>query len=85
LQAKPGLEKARQVIVSMLGDNADAQLMNEFGKDQRRLMDECGEAQLHGDGACNRRCEWFLRIGNAGWIDQDAILVAAAAVGFEMQ
>ncbi len=69
----------------MLGDNADAQLMNEFGKDQRRLMDECGEAQLHGDGACNRRCEWFLRIGNAGWIDQDAILVAAAAVGFEMQ
>ena len=34
--------------MSMFGDNADAQLMNEFGKDQRRLMDECGEAQLHG-------------------------------------
>ncbi len=50
LQAKPGLEKARQVIVSMFGDKADGQLLNEFGKDQRRLMDECGdsgEAQRH--------------------------------------
>ena len=76
LQAKPGLEKARQVIVSMFGDKADGQLMNGFGKGQRRLVIECGEAQLHGDGACKRKGEWFLRIGDAGWIDQDAFLVA---------
>jgi hypothetical protein len=75
-QLKPGLEQAQKVIMHMFTDKADGQLVDEFGKDWRRAKNGLEQARLGEDGSCKRKVEWLLKIGDDGWIDQDAFLEA---------
>jgi hypothetical protein len=75
-KSKPCLEKAQKVIMSMFTDKADGQLVDEFGKYRQPAKNGLEQAQLGEDGSCKRKVDRFFKIGNDGWIDQDAFLEA---------